>query len=126
GGPEGQFRPMYLGAMNYYLNELGVAVLFPNVRGSSGYGKTFLQLDNGLKREDSYKDVAALFDWIKGRPDLDAERAVVTGGSEGGHMTLAVATYYPDRIRCAVDVVGISNLRTFLEDTEPDRRGPPG
>jgi len=122
GGPEGQFRPMYLGAMNYYLNELGVAVLFPNVRGSSGYGKTFLQLDNGLKREDSYKDVAALFDWIKGRPDLDAERVMVTGGSYGGHMTLAVATYYPDRIRCAVDVVGISNLRTCLENTEPYRR----
>jgi len=122
GGPEGQARPGFLGAGNYYTNELGVAVLFPNVRGSEGYGKTFLKLDNGLKREDSYKDIAALLDWIKGRPDLDADRVMVTGGSYGGHMTLAVATYYPDRIRCAVDVVGMSNLRTFLENTEPYRR----
>ena len=122
GGPESQSRPGFLGAGNYYTNELGVAVLYPNVRGSSGYGKTFLKLDNGLKREDSYKDVGALLDWIKTRPDLDADRVMVTGGSYGGHMTLAVATYYPDRIRCAVDVVGISNLRTFLENTEPYRR----
>lgn len=122
GGPESQARPGFLGAGNYYTNELGVAVLFPNVRGSAGFGKTFLKLDNGVKREDSYKDVAALLDWIKGRPDLDADRVMVTGGSYGGHMTLAVATYYPDRIRCAVDVVGMSNLRTFLENTEPYRR----
>lgn len=122
GGPEGQSRPGHLGATNYYLNELGVAVIYPNIRGSSGYGKTFLKLDNGVKREDSYKDIAALLDWIKTRPDLDADRVMVTGGSYGGHMTLAVATYYPDRIRCAVDVVGISNLRSFLENTEPYRR----
>ncbi|QDU23139.1 S9 family peptidase [Urbifossiella limnaea] len=122
GGPEGQARPGFLGAGNYYTNELGVAVLFPNVRGSEGFGKTFLTLDNGVKREDSYKDIAALLDWIKGRPDLDADRVMVTGGSYGGHMTLAIATYYPDRIRCAVDVVGMSNLRTFLENTEPYRR----
>ncbi|MBN9522428.1 S9 family peptidase [bacterium] len=122
GGPEGQARPGFLGAGNYYTNELGVAVLFPNVRGSAGFGKTFLKLDNGVKREDSYKDVAALLDWIKTRPDLDADRVMVTGGSYGGHMTLAVATYYPDRICCAVDVVGMSNLRTFLENTEPYRR----
>lgn len=122
GGPEGQARPGFLGAGNYYTNELGVAVLFPNVRGSAGFGKTFLTLDNGVKREDSYKDIAALLDWIKTRPDLDADRVMVTGGSYGGHMTLAVATYYPDRIRCAVDVVGMSNLRTFLENTEPYRR----
>jgi dipeptidyl aminopeptidase/acylaminoacyl peptidase len=122
GGPEGQSRPGFLGASNYYTTELGVAVLFPNVRGSAGFGKTFLKLDNGPKREDSYKDIAALLDWIKGRPDLDADRVMVTGGSYGGHMTLAIATYYPDRIRCAVDVVGMSNLRTFLENTEPYRR----
>lgn len=122
GGPEGQFRPAFLGRNNYFLDELGVALLFPNIRGSSGYGKTFLQLDNGLKREDAYRDVAALLDWIKGRPDLDADRVMVTGGSYGGHMTLAVATYYPERIRCAVDVVGISNFVTFLESTEEYRR----
>jgi len=122
GGPEAQFHPVFIGRSNYYLNELGVAILFPNVRGSSGYGKTFLALDNGFKREDSYKDIGALLDWIKTRPDLDAERIMVTGGSYGGHMTLAVATYYPEKIRCAVDVVGPSNLVTFLEHTEAYRR----
>ena len=122
GGPEAQFRPGFLGRTNYYLNELGVALIFPNVRGSNGYGKTFLTLDNGSKREDSYKDIGALLDWIKARPDLDGDRIMVTGGSYGGHMTLAVATYFPDKIRCAVDVVGMSNLVTFLEHTEVYRR----
>jgi dipeptidyl aminopeptidase/acylaminoacyl peptidase len=122
GGPEAQFRPMFLARNNYLLNELGVAILFPNVRGSSGYGKTFLSLDNGFKREDTYKDIGALLDWIKTRDDLDADRVMVTGGSYGGHMTLAIAWYYPERIRCAVDVVGISNFVTFLERTEPYRR----
>ena len=122
GGPESQFRPRFLGRNNYYLNEMGIALIYPNVRGSSGFGKTFLTLDNGFKREDSYKDIGALLDWIKKQPDLDPDRVMVTGGSYGGHMTLAVATYYPDRIRCAVDIVGISNLRTLLENTEPYRR----
>ena len=122
GGPESQYRPGYLGRLNYWINELGVVLLFPNVRGSSGYGKTFLQLDNGFKREDAYKDIKALLDWIGTRPDLDAGRVMVTGGSYGGHMTLAVATFYSDRIRCAVDVVGISNLATFLQNTESYRR----
>jgi dipeptidyl aminopeptidase/acylaminoacyl peptidase len=122
GGPEGQFRPAFLDADNFALNELGVSILYPNVRGSSGYGKTFLKLDNGFKREDSYKDIGALLDWIKDRPDLDADRVMVTGGSYGGHMTLAVATYFPERIRCAVDVVGVSNFVTFLENTEEYRR----
>ena len=122
GGPEGQSRPRFQGAFNYFVNELGVAVIEPNVRGSSGYGKTFLKLDNGFLREDSYKDVGALLDWIKTRPDLDADRIMVTGGSYGGHMTLAIATYYPDRIRCALDVVGPSNLVTFLENTSAYRR----
>lgn len=122
GGPESQFRPRFLGRLNYYLNELGVAIIFPNVRGSSGYGKTFVTLDNGSKREDSYKDINALLDWIPSRPELDAERVMVTGGSYGGFMTLAVATNYNDRIRCSLDVVGISNLVTFLERTESYRR----
>ncbi|MGO9208549.1 MAG: S9 family peptidase [Terriglobales bacterium] len=122
GGPEAQFRPGFMGRNNYFLNELGVAILYPNVRGSNGYGKTFLALDNGFKREDSYKDIGALLDWIKTRPDLDGDRIMVTGGSYGGHMTLAVATYYPDKIRCAVDVVGMSSLVTFLEHTEAYRR----
>jgi dipeptidyl aminopeptidase/acylaminoacyl peptidase len=122
GGPEGQTRPTFRGSTNYWLNELGVALIYPNIRGSSGYGKTYLQLDNGFKREDSYKDIEALLDWIGKQEHLDAGRIMVTGGSYGGHMTLAVATNYSDRIRCAVDVVGISNLRTFLENTQGYRQ----
>ncbi|RCK73626.1 MAG: hypothetical protein IGBAC_0074 [Ignavibacteriae bacterium] len=122
GGPESQFRPTFLGRNNYYLNELGIAIIFPNIRGSSGYGKTFLKLDNGYLREDSYKDIDALLEWIKTQPQLDSDRIMITGGSYGGHMTLAVATYYPEKIRCAVDIVGISNLVTFLENTESYRR----
>ncbi len=122
GGPEGQARPGFLGRRGYYLNELGVAVLAPNVRGSTGYGKSFLKLDDGRRREDSVKDVGALLDWIATRPDLDPTRVMVTGGSYGGYMTLAVATRYPERIRCALDVVGISNFVTFLENTQAYRR----
>jgi dipeptidyl aminopeptidase/acylaminoacyl peptidase len=106
GGPEAQFRPGFAGRTNYFINELGCAFIFPNIRGSSGYGKTFVQLDNGMKREDSYKDIAALTEWIATQPGLDVDRVMVTGGSYGGHMTLAVATYYPERIRCALNVVG--------------------
>ncbi|MEN3333491.1 MAG: hypothetical protein V7641_2856 [Blastocatellia bacterium] len=122
GGPEGQSRPWFQAEGNYFTNELGISTIFPNIRGSSGYGKTFLKLDNGFLREDSYKDIGALLDWIKTRPDLDADRVMVTGGSYGGHMTLAIATYYPDRIRCALDIVGPSNLVTFLENTSAYRR----
>jgi dipeptidyl aminopeptidase/acylaminoacyl peptidase len=122
GGPEGQARPSFQASNNYYLNELGVAFVFPNIRGSVGYGKTFITLDDGFKREDSYKDLNALFDYIATRPDLDAERIMVRGGSYGGHATLAIATWYPDRIRCALDVVGMSSLVTFLENTSPYRR----
>jgi dipeptidyl aminopeptidase/acylaminoacyl peptidase len=122
GGPEGQSQPTFLGRNNYYLNELGIALIFPNVRGSTGYGKSFTLLDNGFKRDDTYKDINALFDWIAMRPDLDADRIAVSGGSYGGHMTLAVSTFYSDRIRCSVDVVGPSNLVTLLEHTEAYRR----
>jgi protease II len=122
GGPEGQARPGYLGRNNYFLNEQGVAILFPNVRGSTGFGKTFSKLDNGMLREDSVKDIGALLDWIQTRPDLDAGRIMVTGGSYGGFMTLASAVAYDARIRCSLDVVGISNFVTFLEKTEAYRR----
>ena len=122
GGPEGQFRPYFLGRRNTLIHDLGVAIVFPNVRGSSGFGKTFLALDDGLKREDSMKDIGALLDWIKGRPDLDSSRVMVTGGSYGGYMTLASMTHYNDRLRCGLDVVGISNFVTFLERTESYRR----
>ena len=80
GGPEGQFRPAFLGRADFLVNELGIAVIFPNVRGSSGYGKTYLKLDNGAKRrEDAVKDIGALLDWIARQPDLDATRVAVIG-----------------------------------------------
>jgi len=122
GGPEGQARPGFLGRGNFYMDELGVAVIYPNVRGSTGFGKSFVKLDNGVLREDSVKDVGALIDWIATRPDLDASRVMVTGGSYGGYMTLAVATHYDAKLRCALDVVGISNFVTFLQNTESYRR----
>ena len=122
GGPESQATPGPQGRGSYYINDLGVAVIFPNVRGSSGFGKTFLALDNGYKREDSVKDIGALLDWIAAQPDLDKDRVMVTGGSYGGYMTLAVATHYNDRIRASLDIVGISNFNTFLKNTETYRR----
>jgi len=122
GGPEGQSRPIFQSRNNYYLNELGIALLYPNVRGSDGYGKTFLTLDNGFKREDSVRDIAAFLDFIARDPGLDADRTAVMGGSYGGYMSLACMVHYSDRLRCGVDVVGISNFRTFLENTQDYRR----
>jgi len=122
GGPEGQFRPGFPGRWDYYLNELGIAMIAPNVRGSTGYGKTFLALDNGFLREGSYQDINSLLDWIQTQPDLDSSKVLITGGSYGGFMTLAVATNYNDRICCSVDVVGPSNLVTFLEHTSGYRQ----
>ena len=122
GGPEGQSFPSFQGRSSYYLNELGIALVYPNVRGSTGYGKTFVDLDNGMKREESVKDIGALIDWIGQHPDLDKERIMVTGGSYGGYMTLAVSYLYSDKICCALDVVGISNFNTFMKNTEAYRR----
>lgn len=122
GGPEGQATVGFLGRWNYFLNEMGVAILEPNVRGSSGYGKTFLELDNGMKREDSVKDIGALLDWLPAHPRLDAQRVMVEGGSYGGYMSLAVLTHYSDRLRGGVDEVGISHFVTFLNNTESYRR----
>jgi len=122
GGPEVQARPGFMGRWNYFVDELGLAVIEPNVRGSTGYGKTFTTLDNGMKREDSVRDVGALLDWIATQPDLDPSRVVVYGGSYGGYMALAVATNYPERIAGAVDAVGIANFVSFLENTESYRR----
>ncbi len=122
GGPEGQVRPDFLGRDNYFINELGIVMIFPNVRGSTGYGKTFQKLDNGFLREGSYKDINSLLDWIQTQPDLDSGKVMITGGSYGGFMTLAVATNYNDRICCSVDVVGPSNLVTFLEHTSGYRK----
>ncbi|HTR57342.1 MAG TPA: prolyl oligopeptidase family serine peptidase, partial [Casimicrobiaceae bacterium] len=122
GGPEGQARPGFLGRWNYFLDELGIAIIQPNVRGSTGYGKTFVALDNGMKREDSVKDIGALLDWIRAQPDLDADRVATEGGSYGGYMVLAVATNFPDRITGTVDIVGVANFVSFLESTESYRR----
>ena len=122
GGPESQARPGFMGRYNYYINELGIAVIEPNVRGSTGFGKTFLKLDNGVLREDTYKDIGALLDWVKANPDLDSNRVMVTGGSYGGHMTYALSYYYADRIACSVPIVGMTNLVTFLENTSGYRR----
>lgn len=122
GGPEGQSRPGFIGRNNYYLQELGICMIFPNVRGSTGFGKTFTDMDNGFKREESVKDIGALIDWIAQQPNLDANRIMITGGSYGGYMTLACAFHYNDKIRCSLDVVGISNFNTFLKNTESYRR----
>jgi len=122
GGPEGQSRPGFQGRLNYYLNELGISIIYPNVRGSTGYGKTFVDLDNGYNREESVVDIGALLDWISKQSGLDKDRVMVMGGSYGGYMSLAVSVLYADKIRCAIDVVGISNFNTFLKNTEAYRR----
>ncbi len=121
GGPESQFQPYFSGVIQYYVNELGLAVIAPNVRGSSGYGKTYLNLDNAEKREDSVKDIGALLDWIAEQPELDASRVAVSGGSYGGYMSLASLVHYGDRIKAGIDNVGIANFVTFLEKTAPYR-----
>jgi len=122
GGPEGQSRPYLSSRTQYMLRESGVAALIPNVRGSTGYGKTYVGLDNGFKREDSVKDIGALLDWVKTREELDSERVAVRGGSYGGYMVLASLVHYSDRLVAGVDVVGIANFVTFLENTSDYRR----
>lgn len=122
GGPEGQERPRFNSATQFLAAEMGIAVVTPNVRGSSGYGKSYLQLDNGYLREDSVKDIGALLDWIAAQPQLDEERVAVYGGSYGGYMVLASMVHYDDRLRAGVDIVGISNFVTFLKNTQDYRR----
>jgi dipeptidyl aminopeptidase/acylaminoacyl peptidase len=122
GGPEAQALPSFNPTAQFLANELGVAMLVPNVRGSAGYGKTWLTLDNAAKREDSVRDIGALLDWIAAQPELDADRVGVYGGSYGGYMVLATMATYPERIRAGVDIVGISHFGTFLENTEDYRR----
>jgi dipeptidyl aminopeptidase/acylaminoacyl peptidase len=123
GGPEEQYRPTFGYEHNYFLNELGIVKIYPNVRGSSGYGKKFLKLDNRFNREDAVKDIGALLDWIKTQPDLDAERVMVEGASYGGYLALSTAYVYRNRIRAAISDSGISNLATFVARTEGWRRG---
>jgi len=125
GGPDGttaRERPRFQGRTAYFMNELGVAILYPNVRGSYGFGKAFEKLDNGVLREGAIKDIGALLDWIAEQPYLDKDRVMVTGASYGGFMTYAVAEAYGDRIRCAYAAAGISNFISYFEDTDAGRR----
>ncbi|HRM11721.1 MAG TPA: prolyl oligopeptidase family serine peptidase [Flavobacterium sp.] len=122
GGPEGQSMASFLDSNNFYTSEMGVSLVYPNVRGSSGFGKTYLEKDNGFLREDSVKDIGALLDWIAKQPELDKDKIMIMGRSYGGYMTLATAFHYADRIKCSVDIVGISNFNTFLKNTEEYRR----
>jgi len=122
GGPESQSTAAFSSVVQSWVAELGVAVILPNVRGSAGYGRTSLSLDDGVKRMDSVKDIGALLDWIATQPQLDASKVAVYGGSYGGFMVLASLVAYSDRLRCGVDMVGISNFVTFLERTEAYRR----
>ena len=122
GGPESQYRPYFSSNIQYSVHELGIAVLAPNVRGSSGYGKSFLKLDNDYKREDSVKDIGKLLDWIAAQPELDASRVALRGGSYGGYMVLASMIHFDARLRAGIEIVGISNFVTFLENTKAYRR----
>ncbi len=122
GGPESQARPSFSPLLQYLVVESGFSVLVPNVRGSDGYGKAYLLLDNGEKREDSVKDIGALLDWIDKRPELDAQHVAVFGGSYGGYMVLASLVHFSKRLSAGVDIVGISNFVTFLENTQAYRR----
>jgi dipeptidyl aminopeptidase/acylaminoacyl peptidase len=122
GGPEGQYRPYFSTTVQSYVQELDVVYIAPNVRGSSGYGKSYLKLDNGKLREDSVKDIGALLDWIDTQPSLDSNKVAVMGGSYGGYMVLACMVHYGDRLAAAAESVGISNFVTFLENTQAYRQ----
>jgi dipeptidyl aminopeptidase/acylaminoacyl peptidase len=121
GGPESQSTASFNAFNQYWANELGIAILVPNVRGSSGYGKTYLKLDNAMLRENSVKDIGALLDWIATQPNLDSSRVAVIGGSYGGYMSLACMTNYNDRLKCGIDLFGISNFVSFLKNTSAYR-----
>jgi dipeptidyl aminopeptidase/acylaminoacyl peptidase len=122
GGPEAQTRPVWNYGAQYFADVLKATVILPNVRGSDGYGKRYLNLDNADKREDSVKDIGALLDWISTQPGLDARRVAVYGQSYGGYMSLAVMTHYSDRLVGGVERYGISNWNSFLQNTEAYRR----
>jgi dipeptidyl aminopeptidase/acylaminoacyl peptidase len=119
GGPESQFQPGFDPWLQYVVNELGYAVVAPNVRGSSGYGKTYLALDNGVLREDAVKDVGALLVWLGLQPAFDAKHIVVSGESYGGYLTLAALVNFGDRLRGGVDMAGIPDFVSYLTNTAP-------
>ncbi|HVN43735.1 MAG TPA: prolyl oligopeptidase family serine peptidase [Steroidobacteraceae bacterium] len=122
GGPEAQYRPEWDPFVQFLVNELGCAVVAPNVRGSSGYGKSFLALDNGTLREDAVRDIGSLLVWIGVQPGFDRDHVVVMGGSYGGYLALAALVTYGDRLRGGIDLAGISNFVTFLRSTSGYRR----
>jgi dipeptidyl aminopeptidase/acylaminoacyl peptidase len=122
GGPESQFRPGFDPWIQYVVNELGFAVIAPNVRGSSGYGKTYMALDDGVLREDAVKDVGAMLVWIALQKKFDAKHVVVAGGSYGGYLALATLVNYSDRLRGGIDVSGIADFVSFLTNTAPYRQ----
>ena len=121
GGPESQRRPSFASVKQYLLNN-GYAVFEPNVRGSSGYGKAYSALDDVENRMDSVADVEAAVEWLHDHPEIDPDRVVAMGGSYGGFMVLAALTEYPDLWAAGVDIVGIANFVTFLENTGDWRR----
>jgi len=122
GGPENQFRPRFNPKFQMWIDQLGVAIIAPNIRGSLGYGSRYIMLDNGYRREAAIKDIGSLLDWIKGQKQLDEDRVAIVGASYGGYVALASAVHYSDRLRAAVDRFGISNFVTFLENTQDYRR----
>jgi len=122
GGPASQRRAGFSANAQFWTAELGVATIAPNVRGSSGYGNTWISLDDGRLREDSVRDIGALLDWIAAQPDLDAQRVMVYGGSYGGYMVLASLMHYGERLAGGINIVGISHFVTFLENTSDYRR----
>ena len=123
GGPEGQATPRFLGRDNHLINELGIAIFYPNVRGSTGFGKRFVSLDNGpWRRENSVLDIGAFLDHLRKDKRIDRKRIAVTGGSYGGYMTLASMLRYGSKLKAGLEIVGISNFVTFLENTEAYRR----
>ena len=122
GGPVERERPRAIGRSNYFRNELGIAVIYPNIRGSSGFGRSFEQLDNGLLRENAVKDIGALLDWIATQPGLDKNRVMIAGPSYGGFVALAAAIAYGDRLRGVNPAFGITDFPSFLESTEISRQ----
>jgi protease II len=122
GGPEAQARPDWDPFVQFLVNELGYVVVEPNVRGSDGYGKSFLALDNGELREDAVRDIGSLLVWVGVQPGLDRDRVVVMGGSYGGYLALAALSSYGERLRGGIDVAGISDFVSFLHNTSAYRR----
>ena len=122
GGPESQFRPRFNSDFQMLIDQLGVAIIAPNIRGSLGFGARYITMDDGYQREAAVQDIGALLDWIALQPRLDKDRVAIQGASYGGYVALASAVHYSDRLRAAVDRLGISNFVTFLENTQDYRR----